>query len=280
MRILYMSDLHLEMESFRLAIPGWAEFLARHKRDLRHPSRGPMLNEAGKVDLVVLAGDIHNGLRGIVYAEQVAAYLDAPVVMIAGNHEYYHHDAAVLLPALRAAAQKTERVHFLENASAVFEAAGEKVKVLGSTLWTDFALHGDPAGAALNAHRIMNDYRFIDLDRKNLVPGDTRRFHESSRQWLHEALADTEAGVKRVVVSHHAPAALALGHRQGAIAPAYASEIIGAFADRKLDLWIHGHTHFRHDSLVAGVRLVSAPRGYVGHDGAGALQFKPGIVEV
>jgi len=280
MRILYMSDLHLEMESFRLAIPGWAEFLARHKRILRHPSRGPMLNEVGKVDLVVLAGDIHNGLRGIVYAEQVAEYLDAPVVLIAGNHEYYHHDAALLLTALRAAAKKTERVHFLENASAIFEAEGEKVKVLGSTLWTDFALHGDPAGSALNANRVMNDYRFIDLDRIKLVPWDTKRFHEGSRQWLQAELANTEAGVKRVVVSHHAPTALALGKRQGAIAPAYASEIIGAFPDQKLDLWIHGHTHFRHDTLIGGVRLVSAPRGYVGHDGAGALQFKPGIVEV
>ncbi len=280
MRILYMSDLHLEMESFRLAIPGWAEFLARHKRDPRHPSRGPMLNEVGSVDLVVLAGDIHNGLRGIVYAEQVADYLDAPVVMVAGNHEYYHHDAAVLLTALRAAAKKTERVHFLENTSAVFEAGGEKVKVLGSTLWTDFALHGDPASSALNAHQLMNDYRFVDLNRVKLAPWDTRRFHQASRQWLQEELANTEASVKRVVVSHHAPSGLVLGKRQGAIAPAYASEIIGAFGVGQLDLWIHGHTHFRHDSRIGGVRLVSAPRGYVGHDGAGALQFKPGIVEV
>lgn len=280
MRIAYMSDLHLEMESFRLAIPGWADFLARHKRVLRHPSRGPMLDALGQVDLVVLAGDIHNGLRGIVYAEQVAEYLDAPVVMVAGNHEYYHHDAAVLLPALRAAARRAGRVHFLENASALFEAGGEKVKVLGATLWTDFALHGDPAAAALNAHAVMNDYRFIELDRVKLVPWDTRRFHEASRRWLREELDRTEPGVKRVVVSHHAPSALALGKRQGAIAPAYASEIIGAFSGRKLDAWIHGHTHFRHDTVIGGVRLVSAPRGYVGHDGPGALRFEPGIIEV
>ena len=280
MRILYMSDLHLEMESFRLAIPGWKDFLARHSQVARHPSRGPMLNEVGKVDLVVLAGDIHNGLRGIVYAEQVADYLGTHVVMIAGNHEYYHHDAAVLLPALRAAAARTKRVHFLENASKIFTIGNEKLKVLGCTLWTDFALHGDAVDAAIDAHRIMNDYRFIDMDRAKLIPWDTRLFHENSREWLHEELTDTRAGVKRVVVSHHAPSALALGKRQGTIAPCYASEIIGAFSDRKVNLWIHGHTHFRHDSMISGIRLVSAPRGYVGHDGAGALKFVPGVIDV
>jgi len=280
MRIVYMSDLHLEMESFRLAIPGWADFLARHKKILRHPSRGPMLDQLGKVDLVVLAGDIHNGLRGIVYAEQVAKYLDAPVVMVAGNHEYYHHDAAVLLPALRAAARRTERVQFLENAAAIFEIGGETVKVFGCTLWTDFALHGDAAQAAIYAHRVMNDYRFIDLDRVRLTPWDTKLFHEASRQWLRDELTGTADGVKRVMVSHHAPSASALGKKQGEIAPSYASEIIGAFSDQKLDVWIHGHTHFRHDTVIGGVHLVSAPRGYVGHDGAGPLRFKPGIVEV
>ncbi len=280
MRIVYMSDLHLEMESFRLTIPGWADFLARHKRVLRHPSRGPMLDELGKVDLVVLAGDIHNGLRGIVYAEQVAQYLNAPVVMIAGNHEYYHHDAAILLPALREAARQAERVHFLENSDVEIKAGGEIVRLFGCTLWTDFALQGDAVEAALNAHRLMNDYRFINLNRSKLVPWDTQQFHAASRQWLAAGLKRTEPGVKRILVSHHAPSASALGGRQGVIAPCYASEIIGAFDDSKLDLWIHGHTHFRHDTLIGGIRLVSAPRGYVGHDGPGALKFRPGVVEV
>jgi predicted phosphodiesterase len=268
------------MESFRLAVPGWKDFLARHKRILKHPSRGPMLNDLEQVDLVVLAGDIHNGLRGIVYAEQVAEYLNAPVVVIAGNHEYYHHDAAILLPALREAAQGAGRVHFLENSSVEIDAGGERVKLLGCTLWTDFALNGDTKEAAANAQRVMNDYQFIELEGEKLAPGHTKSFHETSRQWLHEELDRTEPGVRRIVVSHHAPSASALGKRQGMIAPAYASEIIGSFNGHKPDLWIHGHTHFRHDSVVEGVRLVSAPRGYVGHDGAQALRFKPAVVEV
>jgi predicted MPP superfamily phosphohydrolase len=279
-RILYMSDLHLEMESFRLAIPGWADFLARHKRVARHPSRGPMLNDVGQVDLVVMAGDIHNGLRGIVYAEQVADYLDAPVVMVAGNHEYYHHDIATLLPAFRDTSGKAKRVHFLENDALTFTLREQKIKLLGCTLWTDFALNGLAELAMNNAQRAMNDYRFIDLEKDPLAPGNTLQFHQTSLAWLHAELAATELGITRIIVSHHAPSGKVLGKRTGPIAPAYGSDIIGQFSPLEVDLWIHGHTHFRHDSVINGIPVASAPRGYVGHDGTKALQFKPGIIEV
>jgi hypothetical protein len=280
-RILYMSDLHLEMESYRLAVPGWADFLARHRRTPRHPSRGPMLNDTPKVDLVVLAGDIHNGLRGIVYGEQLGNYLDAPVVMVAGNHEYYHHDITTMLPAFRETVKSAKRVRFLENEAASFTFAdGAKLKLLGCSLWTDFALQGDPEQAAHNAQILMNDYRFIELDQAPLVAWKTREFHLKSLAWLHAELNTAEPGVKHIVVTHHAPTSRALGKRVGPIAPAYASEILGQFSASNLDLWIHGHTHFRHDSIFNGIHLVSAPRGYVGHDGPKALQFKPGIVEL
>jgi predicted phosphodiesterase len=280
MRILYMSDLHLEMESYRLVIPGWADFLARHRNAPRHPSRGPMLNNIGSVDLVVLAGDIHTGLRGIVYAEQLGEYLDAPVVMVAGNHEYYHHDITTMLPAFRETLRSAKRVHFLENQTASFTFAGTKVKVLGCTLWTDFALHGVPELATSNAQLLMNDYRYIELDQHPLAPRKTREFHANSLAWLHAELDACEPEVKHIVVTHHAPSGQVLGKRVGPIAPAYGSEIIGQFDPEKLDLWIHGHTHFRHDSVIDGIRLVSAPRGYVGRDGAKALQFKPGIIDL
>jgi predicted phosphodiesterase len=273
-----MSDLHLEMERWRLAVPGWAAFMAGHRAVARHPARGPLLNSVGKVDLVVLAGDIHNGLRGLVYAEQVADFFSVPVVMVAGNHEYYHHDFAVMLPALRhAAARLAPRVTFLENASAPFTFGGETLAVLGCTLWTDYALNGDAPTSMLRAQEMMNDYALIRNGRRAFSPWDARPMHEASLAWLHAEMAG--AG-KKIIVTHHAPSALVLGQRQGRIAPAYASEIIGQFAANPPAAWIHGHTHFRHDSVVAGIRLVSAPRGYVGFDGDGALNFVPGILEI
>lgn len=283
-RIVYMSDLHLEMERWRLGVPGWANFRARHGALPAHPARGPMLNELGTVDLVVMAGDIHNGLRGIVYAEQVAEYLAAPVVYVAGNHEFYHHSFDVLLPALaRAAAQTQGRVHFLENAMASFEAAGRRLNVLGCTLWTDFALHGDAPTAMRWAERRMNDYVFIGNRNNRFVPQDGLASHRNSIAWLRarlESLRKAEPGALNIVATHHAPDPAYLGTRTGAIAPAYASRLAEDLEGAKPDIWIHGHTHYRHDSCSAGIRFVSAPRGYVVYDGDGALHYRPGVLDL
>ena len=283
-RILYMSDLHLEMEAWRLAVPGWPAFLARHREIAAHPSRGPMLDKAGSVDLVVMAGDIHNGLRGIVYAEQVSDYFSAPVAYVAGNHEYYRQDMAKLLPAFRASASHSRgRVHFLENETVSFILAGQKLNVLGCTLWTDFELNGHARTAMRYAERRMNDYRQIQIGKAELVPEDTLVRHRESRLWLHKTLAGlrkTEPDARNIIVTHHAPSPKVLGSRTGEIGPAYGSDMLLEFSHLQPAAWIHGHTHYLHDSVAHGIRLVSAPRGYVVYDGSPALEYRPRVLEL
>lgn len=283
-RILYMSDVHLEMERLRLSVPGWADFLRRRDVVARHPPHGPMLAEAGHVDLVVMAGDIHKGLRGIVYAEEVAAYMGAPVVYVAGNHEYYYHDIATLRPGLgRVNAKPEKNVRFLENDVATFDVAGRRLHVLGCTLWTDYALQGDADAGMMAALQRMNDHRAIYFDHDPFTPIHAARLHAQSLAWLRETMArlDTEdPGSAKIIVTHHAPSGAFLGTRTGPIAPAYASEVLPLFRNPRPDLWIHGHTHFQHETMVDGVRVVSAPRGYVTYDGDAALNFRPGLAEL
>ena len=288
-RILYMSDLHLEMERWRLAVPGWAAFLAGRRAIATHPTRGPLLsgpllNGARPADLIVLAGDIHNGLRGIVYADQLAKFLRAPVVYVAGNHEFYHHDITQLYPALhRAAAHTQGRVRFLENTTASFTFSGQRLHVLGCTLWTDYALHGDAASGMAAAARLLNDHVMIQNQGGPLPPAGLLSRHRESRFWLHAELARLHAAdpaAQTLIVTHHAPTGAVLGTRTGAIAPAYASELLGEFTPHAPAAWIHGHTHFRHDSAAHNIRLASAPRGYVSRDGRAALDYQPGMLEI
>lgn len=283
-RILYMSDLHLEMESWRLRLPGWERFVARHRAIAKHPARGPLLEHAGPVDLVVLAGDIHNGLRGIVYAEQVAAYLDAPVVYVAGNHEFYNQDMARLLPAFSAtAAHSHGRVQFLERGVAAFVIRGQRVNILGCTMWTDYELNGDKQVAMRAAAGIMNDHVRITLDRRQFMPEDARARHVESRLWLHKTLSRLrrdDPAACNIIVTHHAPGAEYLGARTGVIGPAYASDMVIEFASLRPAAWIHGHTHFTHQTMAEGMQIVSAPRGYVTVGGETVLDYQPGLLEV
>jgi predicted phosphodiesterase len=283
-RVLYMSDLHLEMERWRLPVPGWPAFLARHRAIAAHPSRGPLLNDLGAIDLIVMAGDIHNGLRGIVYADQVASFLGAPVVYVAGNHEFYHHDMDLLGPAFVAAAARTRgRVRYLENNTAGFEIAGTRLNVLGCTLWTDYELNGHAQTAMRVAARHMNDHAFIKIGAAQFTPDDALARHRQSRIWLHKTLARLrreQPAARNLIVTHHAPSPAYLGERTGGIAPSYASDMFLEFAHLTPAAWIHGHTHHRHDSLEEGIRFVSAPRGYVGFDGDAALTYRPGVLEL
>jgi predicted phosphodiesterase len=291
-RILYMSDLHIEMERWRLSVPGWQDFLARHRDSRKHPSgdarkhplRGPLLMGYKNIDLVVLAGDIHTGLRGVVYAEQLADYFEAPVVYVAGNHEYYHQYMDLLDPALLSAGvHSSGRVNFLENSIASFTFAGRRLHVLGCTMWTDYQLYDDQDAGMDFAARHMNDFRLIRRVTSFFQPEHALERHARSRVWLRENIARLrleEPGAKIVAVTHHAPHPALLGRRTGRIGPSYASNLLPEFSSAPPDLWIHGHTHLRHDSVLEGIRVVSAPRGYVSYEGDAALAFRPGVLEL
>lgn len=67
MKLLILSDLHLDVAPMALEHEG-----RRIDRD---------------ADLVVLAGDIDEGTRGLRWAR--ASFPDKPIVYVAGNHEFY-----------------------------------------------------------------------------------------------------------------------------------------------------------------------------------------------
>jgi Icc-related predicted phosphoesterase len=129
----------------------------------------------------------------------------------------------------------------------------------------------------------MNDHKFITTNNVPFTAADALARHETSRRWLHRTLAQNgqeNPDARNVIVTHHAPDAAFLGDRTGEIAPAYASDLLDEFSRRRPAAWIHGHTHYRHSSLRHGIRVVSAPRGYVVFDGAKTLSYQPGVIEI
>jgi predicted phosphodiesterase len=225
-----------------------------------------------QADLVVLAGDVHNHALGLRWAAETFDPR-VPVVYVPGNHEYYDGDFGALETAMRDAASTLDNVHFLNNAALVGPAG--RWRVLGTTLWTDFALYGaDDAARADSiaaAKRVMLDFRgLIQVswpDRPEAVPHDfapqdSLALHAQALAWLKSELEKPFAG-KTIVVTHHAP------HRQS-LAERYANDRVSAGFVSDLDalvrspvaLWIHGHTHSCFDYTVNGTRVVCNPRGY------------------
>jgi hypothetical protein len=155
-------------------------------------------------------------------------------------------------------------IHCLENESVVIGG----VRFVGATMWTDYALlGGDRVSVAQGAaHSSMNDFRNIRDDRyRRIRPDQLLDLHAGTRAFLEGALAERFDG-PTVVVTHHAPSALALPERHRAsgdiLNAAYASNMEDLMGVSRVDAWLFGHVHSSVDAVVSGTRLVSNPRGY------------------
>lgn len=228
-----------------------------------HMEHGAYTPEQVRADVVVLAGDIDVGLRGLKWA--AATFAGTPVVYVPGNHEYYGQTIPRHRADMLALARKLG-LHLLDNAAVTI--AG--VRFLGCTLWTDFRLYGDDvAPAMLDADMYRNDYRAIRVSPKyrRLRPFDTLELHRASRSWLERELAAEPGtptpGAPTVVVTHHAPTPRSLpsrfdGDLRGA---SYASDLSTLLESRPL-AWMHGHTHHCVDYPHGPSRIISNACGY------------------
>jgi len=245
MRLRILSDLHLEFAPF--AAP------------------------AADADLVILAGDISTGLNGFKWAQ--TNFPECPVLYVLGNHEFYGQKLQKLTEQLKEMAKGTN-IQILDND--VFSLGD--VTFLGATLWTDFALNGDPVASEVVAQTGMNDYRRIrTLPRySRLKPSETRRFHMESRRWLEDQVFSRN-GEKIVIVTHHAPSRQSIppGFQENAFNPSFASDMNPFITESNVKLWIHGHIHSHSDYAVGNTRILANPRGYPGESKTG---FDPLLV--
>lgn len=236
-----------------------------------HLEFAPFPPPAVAADAIVLAGDIHTGLQGLRWA--LETYPRQPVVYVLGNHEFYGQTLQKLTAELHALAAGTN-VHVLENESCV---VGD-VQFLGATLWTDFALQGEPMMAELRAQAGMNDYRRIRTlpNYSRLRPAHTRQFHAASRQWLATQLP-ASPGRKVVVVTHHAPCPQSIPpiYAGDPLNAAFVSDLTTFVAASQARLWVHGHIHVACDYRLGETRVLANPRGYPGEPATG---FDPGLV--
>lgn len=255
MRILTLSDLHVEFAPFR-----------------------PPQEAIDGADLVVLAGDIHKGVQGLVWARQTFGDR-LPVVYVAGNHEYYGGHWTQTLEAMRRAAQDLG-IHLLEDEAVVVGG----VRVLGCTLWADFRYLGDEmrsrserdyALGLMDCRRIKADPVpgvYWQSNKHRLTPLQVRLRSAQSLGWLESQLQDG-APQSTVVVTHHLPHRLSVAPQfvTDHLTPGFVTLVPEEFIQRAR-LWIHGHTHESADYWLGGTRVVCNPRGYP--LGPGGMRFE------
>ncbi len=303
LRVSLMSDLHLEWAGDKFVVSReWADFA----RSLGHYrlAHGPDLRSLqGTIDLLLLAGDIgyaiaplrsdqteaQNSPCAISYAREASEYLGVPVCSIAGNHEFYRGRSIESSRARMAelAAATDGAVHFLDPGTVVLEIGGERVRVIGATLWTDYALRGEAFRTfdMMHAQNSMNDHKKI---KRKEGPWRTRHAadeHVLQKTFIEAELARPHDG-PTIVMTHHNPCLAIMGGEIDNLSPAYGSNMDNIVGYSGAALWGCGHTH--RDSMVRmGDTLVAnRPFGYHGtvHDRSGSRpygkDFRPLVVHI
>jgi Icc-related predicted phosphoesterase len=257
MRLLVISDLHLEFQTFEL--PTDLEF-----------------------DVAIFAGDIWKPLDRSVtwlWLQRSECLQDKPIIYVAGNHEFYGFE----INSSREDGRKLaghRGIHLLDPGSIVID----RVRFVGGTLWSDFELLGHPIAARRAALRGMNDYSRIEIEkdgkRRTLRPPDTQRLHYEDRAFIEANLAESFQG-PTVVVTHHAPSPGSIPQRfQGdELSPCFASDLTEIIEQYQPALWIHGHDHAHHDYRVGNTRILANPAGYPTPDGRREnIHFDPRLI--
>ncbi|MDR2235281.1 MAG: metallophosphoesterase [Chryseobacterium sp.] len=224
-----------------------------------HQEFGSSDHDFSKADLVVLAGDINLGTKGVEWIKSKIP--DQPVIYVLGNHEYYKGSYPKTLHKIKAAAEDSQ-VFVLENSSV--DIGG--IRFHGATLWTDFSVFGNPVQYGMLCQPKMNDYKMIrrDPSYSKMRTVDTFKIHQFSKVWLQESLEESK-GLKNIVVTHHAPSLRSVPEhfKNDPLTSAYASDLENIITEHQPLYWIHGHIHTPCRYKIGATEVICNPHGYI-----------------
>jgi DNA repair exonuclease SbcCD nuclease subunit len=264
-RCHYLSDLHLESQSFDVRLP-----------------RG---------DILIIAGDLCHArcldpartdkysadqrARVLRFSEKATRRF-THVLVVAGNHDHYDSVFEETAGLLR---KHLHGVTVLDNEAIEIEG----VRLFGTTLWSDF--EGRKPEGLDRVRRRMGEYFFVKTRAaadggnealRRFRPEDALNAHDRAWAALRTEVSRDGAG-RTVVISHHAPSLQGLNplHRGNGLDGAYVSELDEAIMGFwNIAYWVHGHTHIRRAYRIGHVKVRTNACGFRGRDHS-AAEFSP-----
>jgi Icc-related predicted phosphoesterase len=182
---------------------------------------------------------------------------DKRLVVIPGNHEYYHAPGRDAVKKELASCEDINVASLLEGP---WEAGG--IRFIGAVGW--FGTVNKQIRSQIADFACIRDF-----DPETWCRNDRRRLKKQLRK----------KALKTVVVTHHMPSPKSIHPRfEGSpLNPAFANDWEDLIVDYQPALWVHGHTHDSTDYVFGETRVVCNPFGYYGHYDQNP-EFDPGLI--
>lgn len=243
--------------------------------DLHADYRTPKPIKIGDgVDVVVVPGDVGEGVRRSFVVLRSIVPLSVPIVFVMGNHEYYRTFFGAELDEARRAAPDYNVTLLEQDVSIV----ANSIRFVGATCWTDYRLFGDHlmAVAMTAARNQMNDHKRIGWRKQpwgRFRPQEAVLLHSHARDFIGAAINIPHAG-PTIVVTHHGPSVRSVPEalKGDILTAAYCSTIADDLLSNpshsdegrvpRVDYWFHGHIHAPADYWIGTTRVVCNPHGY------------------
>ena len=227
MKIHLISDLHIEG-----GYPKWPDVDA---------------------DVCVLAGDIGIAAKPNLYKTYLQGIKNhfRYVILVLGNHEFYHSTYQDTLDTMKALADECH-VHLMDVEYGTDNLELDGVKFWGSTLWTD--LNDNDWFARQKVKSSMNDFMVI------------KDFHVQKYLDLHLKTVDRINWDADVIITHHMP--ILRKHSRFEIDNVTygfnCTKLEQQIRDSKVKHWLYGHTHDNRRFDLDGTDVVTNQAGYGG----------------
>jgi len=253
--IQYISDIHLEFYKTLKSIP-----------------EIPV-----NADILVLAGDLGYPTMPIFWDFlELQCRRFAHIILVAGNHEYYHTNTAISkgriltmeeideLIASEIVRRELANVHFLQCGTIIID----DIEFIGATLWTDI-----PRQKTVDVVEAMSDYSRIFIQDEKTQTIHTvsvealNKLHRKHRQFLCSQAGregiQVAAKRKTVFITHHLPSYSMINQKYigNPINCAFASDTLHT-VPVKPDVWICGHSHTAFNDIIDGIHCLMNPIGY------------------
>ena len=226
---------------------------------------GGLIKEQTKeADIMLLAGDIGSGPQAV----KLANYLwpDKPVCMVAGNHEYYDYIVEDAEFAMTDTASRMSNMHFLNRDVYLNNDFEKSIRIIGTTLWTDYELYGTQQLSMLHAQKNLADFFLIykNEQKEKITPEDVLQWHIRDKEWIQQELDKPFDGLT-VLMTHHAMGMYGEhpAYMGGLNSPCFISNLDSMVTRDDLNLVVWGHTHHSVNTTIGKTKFVSNQVGYI-----------------